>query len=100
MGGDKKMSRAAKTLALELPRQFEADQRPHTVAKERERPVEVRGEDSYELLEQARQPAVRWLTQSIFASRKLNRTHLDFLREVYRPGVEDRGPTSSIWETE
>jgi len=42
----------------------------------------------------------RWLCESVFAARKLDRTDLDLSWEEGRPFPEERGTASRVWEAE
>ena len=98
--GDEEVQGQRPPAAAQLAGQLEADQRPHAVAEEDERQVEVGRQGVGEGLDQRLEVGERLLAQPALPAGELHRADLDVGRQRGRPAAVDRGPAARIGEAE
>jgi hypothetical protein len=62
--------------------------------------IEIREKGLYQCLNEGGKPSTWWFRQSIFSSRKLDRTDLYIRRQIIHPGTKYRGTAPCIWKAE
>lgn len=101
VGGDEQVEEGRSgAVAAQRPRQLEGHKRPHAVAEERERPVEMLVQRAGERLDQGGEPVIGALRQALLPPRQLDRAELDPGREEACPGAERRRPASGMRQAE